>query len=95
GQIPLNLTALILPIAVVVLIAAGGYVINDYYDAEIDLINKPFRPIPSGRVSKVEALILSLILMSLGIAFSYYVGLISFTYAVFNAVLLILYSRRL
>ena len=30
---------------------AAGNVINDYFDSKIDLINKPERPIPSGRIS--------------------------------------------
>ena len=30
---------------------AAGNVINDYFDYNIDLINKPDRPIPSGRIS--------------------------------------------
>lgn len=30
---------------------SGGNVINDYFDYKIDLINKPQRPIPSGRIS--------------------------------------------
>ena len=30
---------------------AAGNVINDYFDYNIDLINKPKRPIPSGRIS--------------------------------------------
>ena len=30
---------------------AAGNVINDYFDYNIDLINKPERPIPSGRIS--------------------------------------------
>lgn len=30
---------------------AAGNVINDYFDYKIDLINKPERPLPSGRIS--------------------------------------------
>ncbi len=30
---------------------AAGNVINDYFDYKIDMINKPERPIPSGRIS--------------------------------------------
>lgn len=30
---------------------SAGNVINDYFDYKIDLINKPQRPIPSGRIS--------------------------------------------
>jgi geranylgeranylglycerol-phosphate geranylgeranyltransferase len=34
----------ILPIAIVAFITAGGNVINDYFDAGIDAINRPGRP---------------------------------------------------
>jgi len=36
----------------VFLITAAGNVINDYHDAEIDAINRPDRPIPSGAISR-------------------------------------------
>ncbi|MBI4720288.1 MAG: geranylgeranylglycerol-phosphate geranylgeranyltransferase [Chitinivibrionia bacterium] len=40
-------------------LAAGcGNMINDYFDADIDRINKPRRPIPSGRLSPPAALFL-------------------------------------
>lgn len=31
---------------------AAGNVINDYFDYKIDLVNKPERPLPSGRISR-------------------------------------------
>jgi geranylgeranylglycerol-phosphate geranylgeranyltransferase len=37
------------------LVAAAGNVVNDYFDAEIDRINKPRRPIPSGRIGREES----------------------------------------
>ena len=36
------------------LVAAAGNVVNDFFDADIDRINKPRRPIPSGRISRDE-----------------------------------------
>jgi len=44
------------------LIAGSGNLINDYFDAEIDRVNKPRRPIPSGRLSKSSVLALYSIL---------------------------------
>ncbi len=41
----------ILAILAVFFETAAGNVINDYFDYKIDLINKPERPIPSGRIS--------------------------------------------
>ncbi len=45
----------ILAAIVTALIAAGGYVINDYFDIEIDRINQPQRAIPSNLVSLKQA----------------------------------------
>lgn len=42
-QSVLGLAEIILLITITVMIAASGYVINDYYDARIDSINKPQR----------------------------------------------------
>ncbi len=46
--------------------------INDYYDREIDAINEPYRPIPSGAIplSQVILQIWVLLLGGLGVAFS-------------------------
>jgi geranylgeranylglycerol-phosphate geranylgeranyltransferase len=38
-------------------VAAGANAINDYFDHEIDRINRPDRPIPRGQVSRRDALI--------------------------------------
>lgn len=41
--------------AVVTLVTAAGNVINDYFDVEIDRVNRPDRPIPSGQVRLPDA----------------------------------------
>lgn len=91
----LNYPSALIPLVTVILVAAGGYVINDYYDAEIDSVNKPARPIPSGRVSRGEALVLSIASILVGVAASLFVGPATFTYAAFNALLVVAYSKRL
>jgi 4-hydroxybenzoate polyprenyltransferase len=50
-----------------VLIAAGGYVINDYYDLPIDLVNKPEKVVISRMVSDHAAFNYYLLLTGLGI----------------------------
>jgi len=79
----------------VILIAAGGYSINDYFDAEVDAINKPYRPIPSGRVSKDHALVYSIILFTLGLIISLTLGLAPFILAFINTALLLGYSYKI
>lgn len=41
-------------VAASVLIAAGGYVINDYFDVKIDAINRPDRIVVGERISKKQ-----------------------------------------
>lgn len=45
--------------------------INDYYDREIDAINEPYRPIPSGKISLTRVRIQILVLLLGGIGVSY------------------------
>ena len=52
-------------------IAAAGNVINDVFDIEIDKINRPDRPIPSGAVSLKQAKVYSVILWAIGIILSF------------------------
>jgi 4-hydroxybenzoate polyprenyltransferase len=65
-----------------VLIAAGGYIINDYYDVKIDLINKPERVVVGKSIRRRYALLFHTILSVLGVAFglllSWKIGLINF-----------------
>ena len=42
-------------LAAAALVTAAGNVVNDYFDVEIDRINKPRRPIPSGRITRTES----------------------------------------
>ena len=54
-------------IVATVLVAAGGYVINDYFDIKIDRINRPDRVIVSETMSKPAAMRLSIGLSGTGI----------------------------
>ncbi len=53
-----------------ILIAAASNVINDVFDLEIDKINRPDRPIPSGKIQIKSAITYSAILAALGIMIS-------------------------
>ena len=79
--------------AVVALVAAGGYAINDYYDAPIDAVDKPWRPIPSGRISPGAVRAMALSLMAAGVALAALAGPLPAAYAAAAAVLVHEYSR--
>lgn len=73
------------------LIAGAGNAINDYRDVEADRINRPERPIPSGKVSRRSALYFSVALFIIGIALSAFLNYFSFGLAVANSALLLIY----
>ncbi len=86
---------IIIAMLVASFIAAAGNVINDYFDYEIDKINKPDRPIASGKVSQKTALIYSTVLYTIGIVLALYLNIYCLGLAVFNAVLTVAYSWKL
>jgi len=45
--------------------------INEYYDREIDAINEPYRPIPSGAISLPQVITQAWVLMISGVALAY------------------------
>ena len=75
--------------------AAAGYVINDFFDFQADLINKPERPIPSGKISKKAAVIFYLVLLLLSMIPAYIINWIVFFIVLLTDVLLFLYSSGL
>jgi geranylgeranylglycerol-phosphate geranylgeranyltransferase len=79
----------------VFLISGAGMVINDYFDYDADRVNRPKRPIPSGRISKKSALIYSSILFSTGIALSSLLNTNMLMLSLFNTMLLLAYSWKL
>ncbi len=71
-DIPFNilLINIILGVLTYFFLAGAGMVINDYYDYEIDKINRPQRPIPRGSITLTQAKLLYIIYISIGIAIS-------------------------
>ena len=61
-----ELDTVILVMVVVMSFAGAANALNDVVDFEIDKINRPMRPLPSGNVKKQTALILSIILFFIG-----------------------------
>ena len=86
--------ALIL-VVIVFAITSGGNVFNDLHDLEIDRINRPDRPLPSGRVTPRAAGTLAILLFSVGLVLTIPAGLPCVIIAVANSLLLIAYARTL
>ena len=81
--------------AVVTLITAAGNVINDYFDVEIDQVNRRDWPIPSGQVSLPAARAYATTLFLAGILVCLLTNALCIAIAVFNSLLLIAYAAKL
>lgn len=53
-------------------LTGASMAINDYYDVEIDSVNEPDRPIPSGIISPMESLLLTIILTLIGLISAFF-----------------------
>jgi len=86
---------LLLAFIVVFLVSGGGMVINDYFDYKIDKINRPRRPIPSGKISRKTALTYSIILFIIANITALFLNLFMFTLVILNTFLVIIYAWKL
>jgi geranylgeranylglycerol-phosphate geranylgeranyltransferase len=73
-------------------LTGAAMAVNDYYDYDIDRINEPKRPIPSGQVSKKAALATTVILTVIGLSFALYLSLYCFLFALFAWILMVTYT---
>lgn len=71
---------------------AASNIINQYYDLEIDRINKPARPLPSGRISPSAALVVCVVLYALSALLAFCVGKQFFIIVMFTLFLTYAYS---
>ncbi|MEO8398190.1 MAG: geranylgeranylglycerol-phosphate geranylgeranyltransferase [Ignavibacteriaceae bacterium] len=76
------------------LTAAAGNIINDYFDIEVDKINRPSRPLASNKISKKNALIFYVILIIISILISTQIIFLSFIIVFVTHILLFLYSYK-
>ncbi len=78
-------------VAALLLLSAGN-AINDYCDYNIDKVNKPQRPLPSGRIQRQNALIFSIILIAIGIGLGTLINVSAVCIAVLVSALLVSYA---
>jgi len=87
-----NLDKVIFALSTLTLMNAAGNAINSAYDAEIDRINKPYRPIPSGIIEKNEALRFGIVLIIAALMLSLMVNLTFAFFSIIMAIFVITYS---
>jgi geranylgeranylglycerol-phosphate geranylgeranyltransferase len=85
----------VLLLVIVTLVTAAGNVINDYFDADIDRINRPDRPIPSGTVTLMGARSFAVTLFLAGILAAFFTPPLCIFITVLNVLILVLYAAKL
>lgn len=76
-------------------ISSASLILNDYFDIEIDKINAPNRPLPSGMVTKFDVIILFFLCSILGSASSIMLGIEALIFVVFVWIVGFLYNWKL
>jgi len=74
------------------IVAAAGNIINDYFDFEIDKINRPERALPSGKLNKNTAVIAYFIFTVLAIYLSTLINYYAVIIVLSTTLLLFIYS---
>lgn len=87
--------SVILLLVIVTLITAAGNVINDYFDADIDRINRPERPIPSGKITLIAARCFAVTLFLAGILAALFTPPLCLFIVVINSLVLVVYAAKL
>jgi len=77
------------------LLSSSSMVMNDYFDREVDAVNQPQRPIPSGEVGPERALALSIALIVVGLALSPLISFEAFAIAVLACAVFTAYNWKL
>lgn len=95
GMYTLNDFKLFLLSTSTIAIAAGGYIINDYYDVKIDYINKPNRVVIGKSITRRFAILFHVVLSTLGISLGFYLSWSIAAVNVLSVFLLWFYSNNL
>lgn len=92
AAVPLSVAPIILAAFSYLLLSGAGFAINDYYDIDIDAINKPHRPIPAGIIGARTALVFYFALLAGCIVTSLFVNKTFAVMAISNSLLISMYS---
>lgn len=76
------------------LLYTGGIVFNDVFDAALDQVERPERPIPSGRIKKSSAAILGAVAFAIGCALAFLVNVSAFTISLAIVLMCLLYNVK-
>jgi geranylgeranylglycerol-phosphate geranylgeranyltransferase len=73
-------------------LTGAAMAVNDYYDYDIDKVNEPKRPIPSGQVSLKESLVVTALLTVIGLSFAFMITLYCLIFAAIAWIIMVTYT---
>jgi len=74
------------------MLTGAAMAINDYYDFDIDKINEPNRPIPSGQVSLKASLAITVLMTLIGLSFAFMITLYCLIFAAIAWIIMVAYT---
>ena len=92
GGLPNVSTAILVLITPILGWIAALYA-SDFFDRKLDAIQKPHRPIPSGRIKPYEAVIAAISIATIGLVFSLILNVYNILIAILVALSVISYAR--
>ncbi|MGB9978769.1 UbiA family prenyltransferase [Methanobacterium sp.] len=75
-------------------VSTSALILNDYFDIEIDKINVPTRPLPSGIIKPYEVILLSMITTLIGLTAAFFIGYIVLVVAIVFWIIGFLYNWK-
>ena len=88
-----DVAPVILLVCSTALLYGGGVVLNDVFDAELDRIERPERPIPSGLIKESEAQTLGTLMLIAGVVAAFFVNIYAAVIAMAIAVAAVIYNK--
>jgi geranylgeranylglycerol-phosphate geranylgeranyltransferase len=76
-------------------LSGAAMILNDYFDIEVDKVNAPERPLPSGLISKNEVIIFTGIITLLGLVASFFINRLAVILYIIFWVIGFLYNWKL
>ncbi|MCX8191452.1 MAG: geranylgeranylglycerol-phosphate geranylgeranyltransferase, partial [Nitrososphaerales archaeon] len=73
-------------------ISSYSMVVNDCYDLEVDRVNNPHKPLPSGKVTIKSAILLSIVLLMIGLFSAILISTFNFLIALTFAMIAWIYN---
>ena len=93
GRLP-SLQVGILGFVCVFALSGAALILNDYFDYEVDLVNHPDRPLPSGAVTRADVIGLTAATTLVGLIAAWVLGLDALLLSVFIWLIGFLYNWR-